>query len=388
MKTKRTLKIHLPGWWVPLMAGLFLVTASMQDDRQQPGNTYKGKKVIIGYVGGFRGRIDVSRIAAEKLTHINYAFVNVKNCRAFLNNERTDTVNLRMLNTLKERNPDLKILISIGGWSWSENFSDAVLTDSARAVFAESAVDIIREYQLDGVDIDWEYPDMSGEKGNIHRPEDKQNYTLMFQAIRKELDTLEKETGKKKLLTTATGGFTSFLDHTEMDKAQVYLDYVNLMTYDFFSGGIAAHHTNLYASKDYPEDNNADKAVKAYIAAGVPARKLVMGIAFYGRTFILQGDSLKILGAKYASQSYGSGYTFIKDSLLNSKDFKMYKDKQAKASYLYNPSANKFITYDSEWSVKNKCRYVNSKGMGGVMFWEYDSDPKEYLLGQINRTLK
>lgn len=383
-----TFKNYLPVWLMPLMAGLFLVTTSMQNAGQKKAGSYKGKKVIIGYVGGFRGKVDVSRIAAEKLTHINYAFVNVRNCRAFLDNERTDTTNLRMLNTLKLKNPDLKILISIGGWSWSENFSDAALTDSSRAVFAKSAVDIIRKYQLDGVDIDWEYPDMGGEKGNIHRPEDKQNYTLMFQALRSELNILEKETGTKKLLTTATGGFSSFLDHTEMGKAQQYLDYINLMTYDFFSGGIAAHHTNLYASKDYPEDNNADKAIKAYMAAGVPADKLVMGIAFYGRTFILRSDSLKILGARYSSQSYGSGYSFIKDSLLNNKDFRAYKDKKAKASYLYNASTKKFITYDSEWSVKNKCQYVNSKGMAGVMFWEYDSDPKEYLLGQINKTLR
>lgn len=372
---------------IPLVTGLFILTASMQNYESGVANNNKRKKVIIGYVGGFRGRIDIDGIAAEKLTHINYAFVNIRNGRAFLDNESTDTLNFRALTGLKEKNKDLKIMISIGGWSWSENFSDAVLTDSSRIVFAKSAMDIIRKYDLDGVDIDWEYPGMGGEEGNIYRPEDKQNYTLMFQSLRSELDLLEKESGKKKQLTTATGGFTSFLDHTEMGKAQQYLDYINLMTYDFFSGGTADHHTNLYASKTYQDGNNADKAVKAYIAAGVPADKLVMGIAFYGRTFVLS-DSAKILGAKYASQTYGSGYTFIKDSLLTNKTFKVYKDREAKASYLYSASAKKFITYDDEWSVKNKCRYVNKSGMAGVMFWEYSSDPKEYLLDEINKVLK
>lgn len=372
---------------VIMVAALFILTASMRSDKPEAGNNDKRKKVIIGYVGGYKGRIDIAGISAGKLTHINYAFVNIKNGRAFLDNEVTDTSNFRSLNRLKEKNRDLKILISIGGWSWSENFSDAVLTDSSRVIFAKSAVDIIRKYALDGVDIDWEYPGMSGEEGNIYRPEDKQNYTLMFRSLRSELDLLEKETGKKKLLTTATGGITSFLEHTEMGKAQQYLDYINLMTYDFYSGSTVGHHTNLYASKAYSDGNNADKAVKAYIAAGVPAAKLVMGIAFYGRTFVL-ADSTRILGAKYASQAYGSGYSFIKDSLMTNKAFRMYKDKKAKAPYLYSASAKKFITYDDEWSVKNKCRYVNKSGMGGVMFWEYSSDPKEYLVDEINKELK
>ena len=144
---------------VIMVAALFILTASMRSDKPEAGNNDKRKKVIIGYVGGYKGRIDIAGISAGKLTHINYAFVNIKNGRAFLDNEVTDTSNFRSLNRLKEKNRDLKILISIGGWSWSENFSDAVLTDSSRVIFAKSAVDIIRKYALDGVDIDWEYPE-------------------------------------------------------------------------------------------------------------------------------------------------------------------------------------------------------------------------------------
>src|SRR5690606_17835792 len=153
------------------------------------------KYVIIGYVPGFRGTIDVSTIDANKLTHINYAFVNVLDSVAVLTNLETDTVNFRLLNSLKKVNPDLKIFISLGGWSWSDYFSDAVLTESARRKFAKSSIDIVAKYNLDGVDIDWEYPGMRGED-NVFRPEDKENFTLMFKEHRRQLDSLGEHTHK------------------------------------------------------------------------------------------------------------------------------------------------------------------------------------------------
>jgi chitinase len=351
---------------------------------QSQGTT--SKPVIIGYVAGYNGLINTSTIDASKLTHINYAFVDVKNNRAWLTNESTDTTNFRTLNLLKQQNPALKILISIGGWSWSKNFSDAVLTDSSRKAFAFSSVDIIRKYKLDGVDIDWEYPGMRGD-GNVFRPEDKQNYTLMFQAIREELTKLQQETGQYYLLTTATGGFDDYLTHTEMDKAQQYLDYINLMTYDF-SWGQAGHHTNLFPSADYDKEHSAHKAVTSYMAAGVPAHKLVVGLAFYGRGGVVGTTDKHGFDQKIVSNfRIGGGYTYIKDSLVNQKGFKSYWDKKAKAPYLFNAAEKKFISYDNERSVKYKCKYVKKHDLGGVMFWEYSSDPKTYLLTAINKQL-
>lgn len=346
------------------------------------------KPVIIGYVGGYKGLVNTDQIDARKLTHINYAFVNVKNGEAFLTNLKTDSTNFRKLNLLKKINPDLKILISVGGWAWSENFSDAVLTESGRKRLAKSSVDIIRHYKLDGVDIDWEYPGMPGEEDNVYRKEDKENFTLMFRELRSELDILEKETKQKKLLTTATAGFASFLDNTDMGKAAQYLDYVNLMTYDLFADGIAAHHTNLYPTKVYKMDNSADNAIKAYMAAGVPVHKLVMGIAFYERVFTVTDPVNKGVGDKRTAERYGRGYTYVKDSLVNKKGFVAYQDKDAMAPFLYNEATKQFVTYDDEWSVRNKCQYVMANKMGGVMFWEYASDPKGYLLDEINKTLK
>jgi len=345
--------------------------------------------VVIGYVGGYKGLIDTNMVHAEKLTHINYAFVNIKNNRAFLAHPDKDSVNFVNLKKLKLKNPDLKILISIGGWSWSGNFSSAALSDTSRKGFAVSAVSIIRKYALDGVDIDWEYPDQSGD-GNTYRSGDKKNYTLMFKALRDELNKAGPWHQDRLLLTAAVGGFKQFLQHTEMNKVAHYLDFVNLMTYDYFqdSSGVAVHHTALYSSKKYNMQDNADKAVSDYVAAGVPLNKLVIGMAFYGRSGRLRTDSLNGLGMPVNSLMGSGGYTYIKDSLLHKEGFKYYRDRKARASFLFNASTRQFISFDDEWSVKNKCRYVEKKKMAGVMFWEYADDKKEYLLDKINQVLK
>ncbi len=344
-------------------------------------------KVIIGYVPGFRGELDVTRIDANKLTHINYAFVDVKDSMTWLTNRETDTVNFRKLNTLKQDNPDLKILISVGGWAWSENFSDAVLTESSRKKFARSGVKIVEDHDLDGVDIDWEYPGMRGED-NVFRPEDKQNYTLMFKEIRKELDELSEKTGKTYELTTAVGAFSDYIKHTEMDKAQKYLDYVNLMTYDFYvAGDTAGHHTNLYPSLSYEKEKSAHRAFREFRDAGVPAEKLLMGIAFYGRSWYMKNSDNLGIKRPVRAVTRGGGYTSIKDSISAIPGFTRYWDENAKAPYLFNEETFQLFSYDDEESVEHKCNYVLENNMGGVMFWQYSSDPKEYLLDAINEHL-
>ena len=355
---------------------------------EKPKDTHSSdKKIIVGYVPGFRGILDQLSIDANKLTHINYAFVDVRDRMAWLTNMETDTVNFRILNKLKEVNPDLKILISIGGWSWSGNFSDAVLTSDSRSKFAKTSVEIVADYDLDGVDIDWEYPGQIGDN-NIFRPEDKQNYTLMFEALRKELDELSKITGKYYELTTAVGASYSYIEHTEMDRVVKYLDFVNLMTYDFYtSGDSAGHHSNLYPPEDYDKDASAHKTVRLFLEAGVPAEKLVMGLPFYGRSWIMKSADKHGINMPVEGRARGGGYTYIKDSLVNKNGFVRYWDEKAKAPYLFNSETNQLITYDDEESVRLKCEYVIDNNMAGTMFWQYASDPNEYLLDAINEYL-
>ena len=364
---------------------LVITLVSCEEKTKEPPKSQK--KIIVGYVPGFRGSLDQLSIDANKLTHINYAFVNVQDSMAWLTNIETDTVNFRILNKLKDVNPDLEILISIGGWSWSGNFSDAVLTPSSRKKFARSSVDIVADYDLDGVDIDWEYPNQRGDD-NVYRPEDKQNYTLMFGEIRKELDKLSEKTGKYYELTTAVGASYRYIENTEMDKAAKYLDYVNLMTYDFYvSGDTAGHHSNLYPPEDYEKDASAHKTFNEFVEAGVPPEKLVMGIPFYGRSWIMKSSEKHGINMPVAERARGGGYTYIKDSLVDRKGLLRYWDEKAKAPYLFNTETNQLVVYDDEESVKLKCEYVNDNNMGGVMFWQYASDPKEYLLDAINENL-
>jgi len=350
------------------------------------------KHVIIGYAGGYHGLMDTTMIDPTKLTHINYAFGECKNNRALLPKIATDTINLRYLVGLKKKNRDLKVLISIGGWGGSRFFSDAVLTDTARKAFAASAAAIVGKYNLDGVDIDWEYPDDIG-AGNIYRIDDKHNYTLMFKELRHSLDSVTNITHHTYLLTAAVGGFKRFLLQTEMGKAQQYLDYINLMTYEASqdSLGVAVHHTNLYPSKKNTAQlqNSVQQTVADFEADGIPANKLVVGIAFYGRGEAVEDAALNGLGSKMTKiRVHGGGYTYLKDSLINKKGFKYYQDKDAKAPYLFNPATLQFITFDDEWSVKNKCKYVEKNNLAGVMFWEYSSDKKEYLLKEIDKDMK
>jgi chitinase len=315
--------------------------------------------------------------------------VDIKDNRAWLHNETTDTINLRKLSELKKINPALKILISIGGWKWSKNFSDAVLTDTSTHNFASSAVAIVSQYNLDGIDIDWEYPGMKGDS-NVYRPEDKQHYTLLFKELRQGLDSLHSITHMKYYVTTAVGASQSYIDHTEMEKVQLYTDYINVMSYDYADGTdtISGHHTNLYISSADTNQYSAHRSIQAFIAAGVPPSKIVMGIAFYGKGWqMLTGDN-NGLYRKAVKPARGGGYSYLKDSVVNKNGYKEYWDDIACAPYLFNSENNIFISYDNERSVRDKCKYVNEHHLAGAMFWEYNSDKKEYLLKIIAKSFR
>lgn len=348
----------------------------------------KPKPVIIAYIGGFRGLIGTDSIDVWRLSHINYAFIDIKDNRAWLHFEATDTVNLRKLSELKNLNNKLKILISIGGWKWSKNFSDAVLTDTSRLNFVTSAVAIVSKYNLDGIDIDWEYPGMMGDS-NVYRPEDKQNYTLLFRDLRHSLDSLNQITHLKYFITTAVGGWREYIDHTEMEKLQRYTDFINIMSYDYadVADTISGHHTNLYSSRDTSQ-SSAHRAIQDFIAAGVPPSKIVMGIAFYGKGWQMESAENNGLYRKTLKGVRGGGFTYLKDSVIDKNGYKQYWDTVAMAPYLFNSETNVFISYDDERSVEEKCNYVKDHHLAGAMFWEYNSDMKEYLLKIIADNFK
>ncbi|NER12844.1 hypothetical protein GWK08_05290 [Leptobacterium flavescens] len=343
---------------------------------------------IIGYVAG--GRLDANpqSVDAKKLTHINYAFADIRDGKVSEIAE-SDAKNLKYLNSLKADNSKLKILISVGGWTLSGGFSDAALTPESREIFANSCLDYLKRHQLDGIDLDWEYPGQVG-AGNTFREEDKENFTTVLGLLREKLDSLGKKDKQHYLLTIATGANQAYIDHVEMDKIHAYLDFINIMTYDYHGAWDkqTSHHTNLFVSETDTTSykRSSASAVEEHLQAGVPAEKLVLGVAFYGRGW--KGVVNEANGLHQQALDGGFDITFdrISDS-LNNPAYTRYWDHAARAPYLWNAESGIFITYDDEESLKAKSDFIIEKGMGGAMFWEYTADNKEQLLNALYESL-
>ena len=340
--------------------------------------------VIIGYVTG--SGWTKNQIDAQKLTHINYAFAVPAENGELAPLSARDSANLAALTSLKAVNKNLKVLISIGGWGGCKYFSDAALTDASRRKFTASAVALLRKHRLDGVDIDWEYPAQVG-AGNIFRPQDKQTYTLLLAALRAGLD----EQGRRDrrigpnhyLLTTATGADTAFVSHTELGKAQRYLDYVNIMTYDIYHGNdkTTGHHSNLNQSaKGNQSRNSTVDAVEGHIRAGVPVSKIVLGIPFYGRSWAGVTDQDRGLYQPSTGKHDFISHDELVAAYIDKNGFTRYWDADAKAPYLWNPTTRTFVSYADEEAFTHKLNYVRSKGLAGVMFWEYIHDLQQQKL--------
>ena len=182
-------------------------------DETDPNDNAK----IIAYVHGWQDNWGTNNEKANQITHINYAFANIKDGKVIEGND-SDVETFKKLNKLKQVNKELKILISVGGWGWSKNFSDAVLTENSRQVFANSAIDFMLKHKIDGIDLDWEYPGQIGDN-NVFRPEDKENFTSILKLLRMKLDSVSGE-NNSFLLTIATGANQNYLDHTNMKEAK------------------------------------------------------------------------------------------------------------------------------------------------------------------------
>ena len=342
-------------------------------------------KSVIAYLFVKDNLIEPEKIAAEQLTVINYAFANIKDGMITEGFAR-DRENYQILNTLKRRNPQLKVLVSVGGWTWSGGFSDVALTRESRNKFIQSAIRFVSNHQLDGVDIDWEYPGLPG-YGNTHRPEDKQNFTFLLKEMRSQLNHEEKKMGRRLVTSVATGADQNFLDHSEMAKVQRYVDTVNLMTYDFYEGGsdlTTGHHACLFTNPADPKRVSADTSVKAYIQAGVSPKKIVLGAPFYGHAWAEVEPKNHGLFQPGKEARIHAGYAEIVEMYLNKNGFIRYWDASASAPYLWNESSRTFISYDDVESMKLKCSYVKKNRLRGIMFWEYSRDHNNDLLQAIN----
>lgn len=300
--------------------------------------------VIVAYVTSW------SRIMPDPkaMTHINYAFGHVTDS---FNGVRIDNEErLRSLVALKKQNPSLKILLSIGGWE-SGRFSEMAFTVENRKAFAVDCQRVVKEFGLDGIDIDWEYP-TSKAAGISAAPEDTKNYTLLMQEIRKAI-------GKKKLLTLASVASGQYIDFAAIEP---YVDFVNIMTYDIATPPY--HHASLFHS-DMTRGVSCEEAVEAHVKAGMPADRLVLGIPFYGH------------GKERIP--YFIDYKKLVE-LIGNGEYERVWDDEAKVPYLKDKEGKMVCTYEDVQSIGAKCRFIHEKGLLGGMYWEYDGDDAEGTL--------
>lgn len=347
--------------------------------------TTRPRYEVVGYIFSRDLALDSSHIAAQKMTRINYAFFSLKD-GAIVEGGEHDTENLAVLTTLRKANPQLQILISVGGGGvGSAGFSDLAMTPEGRRRFVDSAVAAIRNYDLDGVDVDWEYPGYTNAESTTVRPSDRQTYTLLLQDLRQRFDREEKRLGRPLVTSSATGATRIWLDHTDMRRASKWLTTVNLMCYDWYNSveKTTGHDSPLHTVLADPKHISIDDAVQKYLAAGVPARKVVVGVPFYGRRW--EGVRATNNGLWQPIAGQGSDITFGEvEPLINQQGFVRHWDSTADAPYLYNAATRTFITYNDAASEAARTAFVRQHHLGGLMFWQYTGDPRNTLLDAID----
>lgn len=304
------------------------------------------QKVIVAYVTSWSQTMP----DPAYMTHINYAFGHVNETfdGVRINNEDR----LREIVKLKQQKPELQVMLSIGGWG-SGRFSEMAADDNFRKQFAADCQRVVKEFKLDGIDIDWEYP--TSDAADISAsPDDTANFTLLMRDIRDAI-------GKDKLLTLATVASAKYIDFRAIDP---YIDFVNIMSYDM--GGAPKLHSALYRSEN-AGGTTSEEAVNAHLEAGVPAKKLNMGMPFYGRG----GGELFPSFMDYKKVADLEGYT-------------EHWDDVAKVPYLTNEDGVLVFGFENPRSLAIKCEYILSRGLLGGMYWDYDGDNEA---GDLRRTV-
>lgn len=368
---------------------------------------------VIGYLAswgiddqGFK----LADLNGDQLTHIVYAFGRVgSDGLAALADPCMDAGkcasgepaiaggNFAELRSLKKRYPHLKFLVGLGGWNGSAHFSDAAATPQARSRFAASAIDaFIQDFPglFDGFDLDWEYPVEGGLAGNVVRPEDGANLTLLVEEFRRQLDALAGSRPERYLLTLAVSASPAKVATIDAKRLSEVADWIGVMTYDYHAGSDFAHfNAPLFdVTGDPTPELNVDASIGAYLAAGVPPQRLVLGIPFYARVYgnvAHDNDGLFRPADPAAPTGWPSNepnYRSLIASHPLHHGFVRYWHPEAEVPWLYSRAANVWITYDDPDAVSRKTEYARSHKLGGVMAWEVTGDDGS-LLAAIHRVL-
>jgi chitinase len=391
-----------------LLSGIvaaFLGTTPYARESQLPPPTR-----VVGYLASWGVRTkgaEIANLPARDLTHIYYAFADIAaDGSVTLGNRCVDVGacgpaaslpsqphgNFGELRRLKSRYPHLKLTISVGGWGGSARFSDAALTGSSRRKFARTAVDLfIRRWPglFDGIDIDWEFPVQGGLKGNVERPADRENFTLLLAELRRQLDTQGKTDRRHYELTIAASARPSEIANVELDRIVPLLDFINVMTYDYHTGGSIAHFNApvFPAANDPTPELTVDASIRAFRDGGVPADKLLVGIPFFARVYggvpDVNGGFLQKSSGRPADWHDSDGdWGRLARTRLRDPNYVRHWEPAAQVPWLYDAKSGTWISYDDPEAVRAKMKYTRDHGLGGVVIWEIGADD-----GQLMRAI-
>ncbi len=374
-------------------------------------------KVMAAYFPewGIYGRnFQVADVPAEKLTHLIYSFLNLKSngevalYDSFAAVEKrfgagetvsgeadqwyyppgdpraTQTVwgNFNQLAQLKEKYPHMRVSIAVGGWTLSGNFSTVCSTAAGRETFATSLANFLDTYRMfDGIDFDWEYPGGGGLESNAVSPNDGANYASLLALVRSKIDALGTQLGRRYEISVASPAGYDKIANFNLPGLTPHVDFFNVMTYDFHgTWEKTTGHQSAFTGD--PIGYDVKSAVEQYLAAGVPAHKIVMGAPLYTRGWSGVADGGDGGYAEGASGSapgtFEAGVYDYKDLLSQVQDptsgWKLYWDDTAQAAYVYNASEGLFSSFETPTSIAQKAQWAEDLGLGGMMFWDITND--------------
>ncbi|RTL15515.1 MAG: hypothetical protein EKK52_20175 [Burkholderiales bacterium] len=368
-----------------LMAALALAAALAQ------AQTPPAQRPVVGsYVLAERGVDVVEQLAPGRVTHLLYAFLlicgegqrpqDAQACQGqppFGIAPHADQATFSAaFERLKQRDPQVQVLASVGGWGGSDPFFHLAASAAGRAAFTKQATDWLRAHPVfDGLDIDWEHPGNNGASNGVQlgSPADAEHYVLLMQNLRAGLDALGRETGKRYALTTAIATTREQMARMAMGRAAPSLDLVFMMTYDFYGPWTkkAANHAALRGARP-GDDDNLEASVANLRRAGVPASKLVAGVAMYGRGF----DGVKRDGRYAKPWPNEDGSVAFKD-IDGLSGMKAHFDKRTQSWAMVG--GGRFVGYDDPRAVRAKVAFAKKQGLAGVFAWELSQDNGEIL---------
>jgi len=351
--------------------------------------------------------MDVSR-----LSHINYAFANIENGLVVLGDPYADVEmvntgkgdawsdpsdmlhgNFHQLFRLKQKNRHLKVGLSIGGWTWSGQFSTVAASERSRKKFVASAMQHLLNFGFDYIDLDWEYPGGGGLEGNHESPNDPVNFVALLAEFQQQIQQHfpNEPEGSRPYVTIAAGCAPAIYQKYRLADMAKYLKYFNLMCYDFSGPWSPAseHQANLYkrTGRSTTEFSTND-GVQYFLKHGVRKDQIVVGVPFYGREFAA------CLGLQQPFHGTGKGswepgmYDY---NALPMPGYELRWEKSTNATFAYNSKSKSLITFDDTRSVAFKMDYILKEGLAGTMFWEISGDrkttDKNSLLFEIGRWL-